>query len=599
MSWKPAAALLAAATGAFAQAPAAAQNPCNQTPMYSTCDMVFELSGPDTAGHPAPYRDVDLRVEFRSPQFRTLAMPAFWDGGGRLVVRFAPTEAGEWNYHVTSNVASWNDKTGAFTAAASASRGFIRPANVHHWAYTERSATGLDQPHLWMGAAEMQFAAMDDTAFHGMADARAAQKFDHLRGLVINGTAGGAYASGGLPSPDYFRKLDARIRYLNDKGLTADLVLAAGPDALTRLFPSRDERRLFVRYLVARYAPMNITWQGVDRFEDYPDGRALLQEIGVALKDLDPYQHPRSSGARITSSPLLDDGWQNYVTYQTADDAVGAIEHQLFPVPFVNLDFGREGAVDAATFRHRLWNATMDGQYVTYAGNSLDAPGVKAMTAWFNFFDDTRHWELEPYFDVNGGRALALEGTEYVVYIEHPGPVELNIEKHGYDIYWVNPADGESIKGKKYSGEYFTGEPPDRSHDWVLHVVREGRVESMNKSYKLESREILLQEVEANTPKVPFVIEQPTGDLSLSKPVAYAAKMTHESRATRWMMWMWKGEVSADRQGYRVLATGQNGTFSMPSDIARNFPAVMHLRLFGMNANGKVYELDSACGITR
>ena len=75
--------------------------------------------------------------------------------------------------------------------------------------------------------------------------------------------------------------------------------------------------------------------------------------------------------------------------------------------------------------------------------------------------------------------------------------------------------------------------------------------------------------------------------------------MTHESRATRWMMWMWKGEVSADRQGYRVLATGQNGTFSMPSDIARNFPAVMHLRLFGMNANGKVYELDSACGITR
>ena len=197
----------------------------------------------------------------------------------------------------------------AFTAAASASRGFIRPANVHHWAYTERSATGLDQPHLWMGAAEMQFAAMDDAAFHGMADARAAQKFDHLRGLVINGTAGGAYASGGLPSPDYFRKLDARIRYLNDKGLTADLVLAAGPDALTRLFPSRDERRLFVRYLVARYAPMNVTWQGVDRFEDYPDGRALLKEIGVALKDLDPYQHPRSSGARITSSPLLDDGW--------------------------------------------------------------------------------------------------------------------------------------------------------------------------------------------------------------------------------------------------------------------------------------------------
>ena len=214
-----------------------------------------------------------------------------------------------------------------------------------------------------------------------------------------------------------------------------------------------------MRYLVARYAAMNITWQGVDRFEDYPDGRALLKEIGVALKDLDPYQHPRSSGARMTSSPLLDDGWRTTSLTQTADDAVGAIEHQLFPVPFVNLDFGariagredRPDDVDADTFRHRLWNATMDGQYVTtntVGAAAWTSPGVKAMTAWFDFFADTRHWELEPYFDVDGGRALALEGTEYVVYVENPGPVELNVEKHGYDIYWVNPADGEASKAR-------------------------------------------------------------------------------------------------------------------------------------------------------
>ncbi len=595
---KLAVAVLAAAAGASAQAPPAAQESCNQAPIYSPCDMVFELSPQDAARHPAPYRDVDLKVEFRSPQFHTLAMPAFWDGGTRMVVRFAPTEAGAWAYHVTSNVAAWNDRTGTFTAAASESRGFIRPANVHHWEYTERSSTGLDQPHLWMGASGLQFAVMDDASFRALADARAAQKFNHLRGLVIAGPAAGAYSPEGFPAPDYFRRLDARVRYLNSKGLIPDMVLA-GPDTLTRLFPTREDRRRFVRYVVARYSAMNVTWQGVEDFEDYPAGRALLQEIGAGLKELDPYQHPRSSGARLTSSPLLDDGWQDYVTTRTADDAVPSIEHQLYPVPFVNVDFGREGEVDATTFRHRLWNATMDGQSLTYAGKSLDAPGVKAMTAWFNFFDDTRYWELEPYFDVNGGRALALEGTEYVVYVEHPGTVELNVEKHGYDIFWINPADGESLKAKKYSGEYFTGEPPDQSHDWVLHVVREGRVESMNKSYKFESREILMQEVEANTEKVPFALEQPKGDLSMSRPVAYAAKMTRESRATRWMMFLWKGEVSADHQGYRILATGRKGTFTLPPDIADNFPAILHLRLFGMNANGKVYELDTASGITR
>ena len=110
---------------------------------------------------------------------------------------------------------------------------------------------------------------------------------------------------------------------------------------------------------------------------------------------------------------------------------------------------------------------------------------------------------------MDGGRALALEDIEYVVYMEKPGPLELVVEKHGYDIYWVNPIDGKFTKGK-FKGEHFTGEPPDPSHDWVLHVVREGHVEGMNKSYKFESRDIVLQDVESNSPKVPFTIEQPT-----------------------------------------------------------------------------------------
>jgi hypothetical protein len=63
------------------------------------------------------------------------------------------------------------------------------------------------------------------------------------------------------------------------------------------------------------------------------------------------------------------------------------------------------------------------------------------------------------------------------------------------------------------------------------------------------------------------------------------------------MMWLWTGEVSADGQGYRVLATGQKGVMRPLGGIARNFPAVMHLRVYGMNANGKVYAVDRAFGL--
>jgi hypothetical protein len=302
----------------------------------------------------------------------------------------------------------------------------------------------------------------------------------------------------------------------------------------------------------------------------------------------------------------------DFAAYGTGDDTVNAVEHQLYAVPFVNVNFAREDSgagktapddVDASGFRHKLWNATMDGQYVTYVNTGAgpqyaNSPGAKQMAVWWDFFSDTRHWELEPYFDVDGGRALALEGVEYVVYLEKPGPLELLVEKHGYDVLWVNPADG-AVTRQKFKGDHFTGEAPDRSHDWVLHVVREGRVESMNKSYYFESRRIALQEIEQNTDKVPFEIEQPLGDLTVVKPVGFSAKIKRETRATRSVMWLWTGEVAADGQGYRVLGTGQKGTFTVPAGLAKNFPAVINIRLFAMNANGKVYALDRALQLNR
>ena len=142
-------------------------------------------------------------------------------------------------------------------------------------------------------------------------------------------------------------------------------------------------------------------------------------------------------------------------------------------MPFVSLSVGREDSgagksgpadVDAATFRHRLWNATMDGQYVTYANTGTgaqytDSPGAKAMSVWFDILSGTRHWEMEPYFDVDNGRGLALEGVDYLIYIEKPGPLELVVEKHSYDVLWINPANGESVR-KKFSGDHFTWSRP-------------------------------------------------------------------------------------------------------------------------------------------
>jgi len=557
--------------------------PCDNTPAWSACEITFELSGADAAAYPNPYNTVELRADFRSPQMRSMSLPAYWDGGNRFVFRFAPGQSGRWQYHLTSNVASLEGKEGSFNAAESESPGFIHPANVHHWAFVAHSGP-LTQAHLWMAAGEPRFPHLDDAGFRAMADERAAAKFTHVRGVVLGDGTDAAFTSAGLPDVKYFQRLDDRVRYLNQKGMIADLTIASDPAALVKLFPTAAGRRRLTSFLVGRYAGFNVTWQVFGIFEGYPGARALAKEVGGYLKEMDGYQHPRTCGAKVTSGPLLDDGWMNFAGYGTPDEAVGAIEHQLYQAPAVN----RIADTDPVALRHHLWEATMNGQYPECAG--LTGASAKFMSVWFEFMNATRHWDVEPYFDVDGGRALALPGVEYIVYIEKPGPVELSVEHHGYEVFWVDPADGSTTRGK-YSGEHFTGEPPDRYHDWVLHVVREGTLSSMNRSYKFDSWDVPVQEIVINPEKIPYDIEKPAGDLTVGKPAEFAAKLKRSTRGTRNMMWMWTGEVTGEGEGYRVLGSGQQGSLTVPTGLASNYPTDILLRVYGINGYGAVYML--------
>ena len=63
-----------------------------------------------------------------------------------------------------------------------------------------------------------------------------------------------AFPTPEAPDPGYFRQLDERIRYINQKGMTVDLLLAGGGNQLRKLFPDWEQRERYVRYLIARYA---------------------------------------------------------------------------------------------------------------------------------------------------------------------------------------------------------------------------------------------------------------------------------------------------------------------------------------------------------
>jgi hypothetical protein len=590
-----------------------AQDSCPPTPTFSPCEISFEMTEQESAQNPNPYLSVTAHAEFRSPRHRTVLVPGYWDGGRKIAFRFTAVNPGEWTYRITSSVASMNGKMGTFTATESEHPGFLQVDNLRAWSTTARR-----QPHLWMGDTLYTFAWMERSLLERILEARAAQNFNHIRALVMHQREDlrPAFLNPDQPNVAHFQELDKRIRAANQKGFFVDLILAGDQDHLVKVLPERRQRERFLRYLIARYAPFMITWQGVQEFEEYTDGRALLNEIGQYLKQNDPYRHPRSTHAVTTSAPLLPDGWMTHIIYQSSSVPVAAVHRQIYQVPMVNAEFAYEDSgagkshphhVSSDEFRRRLWRMTMNGQYPTFGNTGLyggkafavdlkylDSPGARAMKAWFDFFERTRFWELEPNFEVDGGVSLALGGIEYIVYLEKPGPVEVVTERKSYEVYWFRPATGEIIKEKKdFKGERFQGSPPDNTSDWVLHLSRDGRKESMLKSWKFASRPIFQQEPERNPQKIPFEIEEPQSDsIPVGKPVRFAAKLTRETRASKAMMYVWEAEATADQQGYRIIGDKQSGDFQLPAGLAKKYPAVVNLRLYGINANGKLYQID-------
>lgn len=571
---------------AFAGA-AWAQTVCPPTPEFTPCDLVFDLPSLK------PDQTIDLKGQFRSPHHDTGEARAFWDGGSRWVIRYTPAESGTYEWRLSGGVAGFDGKEGQFTATPVDKTGWLRAANVHHFAFVDAVNPNIMKPHLWMGAMVPGFTSMTAAQWNALVDTRASQHFNHLGVTLVDETSARDFQS-----PEFFRAAEDKIRYANQKGVIVDVAFFGPNGLMDRLLPGRESRQKWFTYALSRLAAFDVTWQGIEGWESYANGRELLKEIGEYLGNLDPYKHTRSTRANVSSGPLVDDGWLRYRSYQTPDDQIGAIEQQVYQYPAVN-NFAND-VTDANTFRRRLWNATADGQYPSTVIPNEQA--ANEMKIWYEFMQGTRHWELEPYFDIENGRGVALEGIDYIVYVEKPGPVTVRLEDHHYDGRWFNPETGQSVKTKEVKGEMFTGEPPDRSHDWVLHISREGTKASMLKSVRFISREqeIQLQEIEGNPEKVPFEMVEPSADtISLGKPAAFAVKLTQQKKTLQRMMYEWTGEVTISNQSYRVVGTGPGGTLQIPGDIVREYPAELHIRLLGMNALGKVYVLDRNCTLTR
>lgn len=241
-----------------------------------------------------PYTDVSVTAEFIGPGKQRKIVAGFWNGGGRFVVRFTPTQEGTWTYNTRSDDPGLNNRSGQIRCQGVTlnARGFVRRdgANPYHFRYDDGS------PYFMMGQTYYNWLGYPPSSafFRQTVDSCSAYGMNKIR-MAINGglteiASRETKAFGLRPGSDslnvqFFQKADTVIQYMLQRGMIADLILL--PRA--SLGTSGQEHR-FVRYLLARYgAYPNVIWCLINEWNYAKRLKEFYHEAGRLFRDEDPW----------------------------------------------------------------------------------------------------------------------------------------------------------------------------------------------------------------------------------------------------------------------------------------------------------------------
>lgn len=261
-----------------------------------------------------PLRDVGAQAEFTAPSGKRHRAPGFWDGEQTWRVRFAPDEAGTWQYTASAGVRSAAPAAGATWAARTSLSGTFEcvPYEGDNPLYRHgRPRMAPNRRHLVHADGTPLF-WMADTVWNGPMLATP-EEWDHfVRTRVAQGFTAAQYVStqyrtvpdGGPDGPPYtgdgqieairpafFRRLDARLETLAEAGLLGVPVLLWAISGGENNFAnpghvlSEADCILLARYQVARWHAHPVVWilNGDGRYTG--EHAARWQRIGRAVFD--------------------------------------------------------------------------------------------------------------------------------------------------------------------------------------------------------------------------------------------------------------------------------------------------------------------------
>jgi hypothetical protein len=485
----------------------------------------FEYVLKNTSNYKDPYRDVELKVEFKSPEGENIRFWGFYDGDQTWKVRFSPDAYGRWRYKMWfSDQPEIILADSAFRCEPSDLPGMVSkyPYNPFWLGYKSGNHELFRSFHV----GDNFFADNWDDPGNLNDGEKRTEFLDWLQDQGYNMLS---IASHYLNRPEEGRGLGwetPKLWPLDSKEYQKmEIILDTLAARRIIVFPFAgffgaradwptdfNEQELYIKYTLARigyYWNTILSVAGPEPFwrkeESQYKSQMKWQDInrlGNLIKELDVHGHiltiHNEKRASKYGDPFVDQSWydmgtmQGPTTVQREELFAGLSTNHHISKPLYaqeTLWYGNKWHPNYsdADLRKNAFMILFSGAMLNFAdmnGNSssgfsgkldfdqLHSKKHKIVQEVWDFFESIPFYKLRTRQDlVKSGYCLAKEGEEYFVYLDTIGEVELFVDyDYGFATEWINASDPQDIVKGSVIYEKSVLSTPQRGDDWILHA---------------------------------------------------------------------------------------------------------------------------------
>jgi len=477
----------------------------------------FEAVVENSKEYADPYTDVRLEVIYTKPDGSTVNFWGFYDGGTMWRIRFMPDQIGEWKYQ-----ANFSDGTlgisGAFNCMDSDIPGMLSIDESNPlWFGFKSGGHGLIRSfHVGDGF----FATnCSDSKRREFLDWAQAQNYNMLSiaSHYLNRNSPGRGQGWNTPAlwpldASEYGKLERMLDDLSDRGIMV-FPFAGFFGRSSNLPTDYQDQENYIRYVLARlgsYWNILLNVAGPEpllRPKDYQNisTEAGINRLGELIESLDVFGHPVSVHNRTGDDPFKDEDWLSYVTLQGPKKTdLSKLSAGLFKNHHPAKPLYAQEALWSGNKNHPDYTDTQvrknafvimtSAATLNFADNGGPNPGDMGDSSsgfsgsmelsdrrqarhdivkkvW-DFFETIPFYRMSPRQDlVSAGYCLAEEGSQYLVYLDSGGSVDVEVGDGEYRIRWINAQDTSDRRdgGIANNGENLAA--PDDGDDWLLYLT--------------------------------------------------------------------------------------------------------------------------------